>query len=397
MLSKPKPYLIAFFSLFYSYAQKLVPFVGTASLLSILFYSVVFADDKDIPIVEYSICRGVSDRNYLEQDIKDLLDKTHEYMVSKNIEISFVSESLLTCDFTIPDTIAQIRYYEETNSEGIIDTRKIVLTLSDEVLSEISPILSNDLSIPISTWNDRAYELLATFLLYALGNIENAEETLIDYRESIDDSNLLATIDYYLGNIELIKGNQVSALDLYNDQYWLSANGYPTFYGTNLAWTLLQTGDSAEAIKIMTDGVEGYEGIGYRRYLKLLIDRAQLYALTFDYTSAIADLDTAIDHARSNNYEKEEIASLYKLRGDIIMLIYEWNRALDDYNRAIELDPNYTEAYYRRGILLYTMVEREQAITDFETYLQLDPDGQFAETAHQYIDDIQNELSALGG
>ena len=91
------------------------------------------------------------------------------------------------------------------------------------------------------------------------------------------------------------------------------------------------------------------------------------------------------------------LAEAHKQRGDIIMLIYEWNRALEDYNKAIELNPEYAEAYYQRGILHYTMVEREKAIADFEVYLEILPEGEFANSARDYIKSIQIELDALGG
>jgi tetratricopeptide (TPR) repeat protein len=77
------------------------------------------------------------------------------------------------------------------------------------------------------------------------------------------------------------------------------------------------------------------------------------------------------------------------------MLLYEWDRALADYNRALELDPDYADAYYYRGVLHYTLLEREQAIADFGRYLELAPDGLHAENAAQYITDLQTQLEAL--
>ena len=166
---------------------------------------------------------------------------------------------------------------------------------------------------------------------------------------------------------------------------------------THLAWIYVNEGDPQSAIQVMNtliDELNVYLDDDFPElYILGLQKRAQIFALTFDYTSAIQDLDRAIELIE---YEPM-LPEAYKQRGDIIMLIYEWNRALEDYNTAIELDPDYSEAYYRRGILLYTMVEREDAIVDFEKYLALDRDGEFAESAQEYIHSIQIELDALGG
>ncbi len=47
--------------------------------------------------------------------------------------------------------------------------------------------------------------------------------------------------------------------------------------------------------------------------------------------------------------------------------------AIDDLNRAIELDPNYNEAYLNRG-LAYSEVNRlDEAIVDLSRAIELDP------------------------
>lgn|GEM_PF-2512001 len=161
----------------------------------------------------------------------------------------------------------------------------------------------------------------------------------------------------------------------------------------NLVWAYIQLGDTEPARERLNQLIELSQDFSPTLQAHTLEIRAQMLALMFDYTSAIQDMDIVIELLQSD-YGR---ARAYKQRGDIIMLIYEWNRALDDYNMAIELNSNYAEAYYRRGILYYTMVERANAIADFETYLELASEGEFAESAQQYIDDIQIELDALGG
>ena len=45
----------------------------------------------------------------------------------------------------------------------------------------------------------------------------------------------------------------------------------------------------------------------------------------------------------------------------MVILLYEWDRVLENYNTALEIDPDYTPAYYFRGILYYSVLAREEA------------------------------------
>jgi tetratricopeptide (TPR) repeat protein len=178
---------------------------------------------------------------------------------------------------------------------------------------------------------------------------------------------------------------------------------FPEQEVVKLAWLYIQNGNPEEAISLMTKNVE------YRRdeiavtgflptiLIETLKNRAQIYALAFDYDSAIADMDNAITVAEQYEMDNTRLAELYTIRGQIIFLLYEWDRVLENFNHAIELDPNYAPAYFQRGVLYYTMTQRENALADFEHYLELEPDGLYAEEAAQYIDSIQIELEALGG
>lgn len=108
-------------------------------------------------------------------------------------------------------------------------------------------------------------------------------------------------------------------------------------------------------------------------------------------------MDTLIELAEGHSIEAEYFAQLYTQRGEIVLLIYEWDRALADFDQAIATAPEYAPAHYQRGILLYTMADREAALAAFERYLEFAPDGQYAELARSTIESIEIELDALGG
>ena len=56
-----------------------------------------------------------------------------------------------------------------------------------------------------------------------------------------------------------------------------------------------------------------------------------------------------------------------------------YERAIEDYNRAIELDGAFAEAYYDRGFSFYEVGLYEEAIADLTRAIELDP-----EAAHYY-------------
>ncbi len=105
--------------------------------------------------------------------------------------------------------------------------------------------------------------------------------------------------------------------------------------------------------------------------------RGQFYALDFDYQAAKRDLDRAMAAAPDN--------PLYPtLKGDVYLLLYEWNNAKVAFDAAIALDPTFALAYFERGVLLSTMTDTAGANADFSMYLSLAPRGVYADLARQY-------------
>jgi tetratricopeptide (TPR) repeat protein len=86
----------------------------------------------------------------------------------------------------------------------------------------------------------------------------------------------------------------------------------------------------------------------------------------------------------------------YVERGRLLTQIYEWDRALADYNRALELDAAYADAYYWRGLLYASAPSgdaRPLALADFGRYLALMPGGEYAERAAAYARLLQAALT----
>jgi tetratricopeptide (TPR) repeat protein len=130
-----------------------------------------------------------------------------------------------------------------------------------------------------------------------------------------------------------------------------------------------------------------------RILVTVLTQHAQFYALNSNYDGAIHDLDAAAELDPNN-------PKLHTLRGQMYLALYEWDEALADFNAAIELRSNYADAFFQRGVLYYSILQtgvemRPNALADFQHYLKLAPEGEYAERAGEYIENIQTELAAL--
>ena len=66
-------------------------------------------------------------------------------------------------------------------------------------------------------------------------------------------------------------------------------------------------------------------------------------------------------------------ADAYYNRGDAYSEIGEYEKAVADYNKAIQVDPNDADAYYNRGCTYGEMGEYDKAIADFNKAIELAP------------------------
>ena len=98
-----------------------------------------------------------------------------------------------------------------------------------------------------------------------------------------------------------------------------------------------------------------------------------------DYEGAIADYDRAIEI-------NPQHANAYNNRGIAKNKMGDYEGAIADYDRAIEINPQYTIAYNNRGNTKNDMGDYEGAIADYDRALNIDP---------KYINAIHNRGVAL--
>ncbi len=90
------------------------------------------------------------------------------------------------------------------------------------------------------------------------------------------------------------------------------------------------------------------------------------------------DHDTAIriftQSLNAENRTPSDQADLYNQRGIEYACMGEFDLAMQDYNQAIQLRPNFAQAFLSRGLTYEEMDQLDRAIQDFEQVIRLTPD-----------------------
>ncbi len=106
------------------------------------------------------------------------------------------------------------------------------------------------------------------------------------------------------------------------------------------------------------------------------INRKEKWALAYQWRAAayreMGDYEAALeDYTRV--LELEPTAYWFNRRGLVYEEQKEFEQAIADYTRALELDPKWALAYNNRGFAYMNLKQWEKAKVDFETSIRLDP------------------------
>ena len=112
-----------------------------------------------------------------------------------------------------------------------------------------------------------------------------------------------------------------------------------------------------EALKVEPNLVEFY----------IILIRGYAYIELNEYEQAIKDFNKVIE--LNPNYAED-----YYGRGYAYAELNEYERAIEDYDRTIALNPKFAEAYYNRGLAYAELNEYKRAIEDYGKAIALNPD-----------------------
>jgi tetratricopeptide (TPR) repeat protein len=118
-------------------------------------------------------------------------------------------------------------------------------------------------------------------------------------------------------------------------------------------------GEQSSTLLVRPPAEETYEA--YR-------DRGKAFFELGNYDRAIEDYNHAMEL-----YPEHGMDILY-YRGNAYYYKRQYELAIQDYNAALEIDPYWAGAYYMRGNAYADLGDYEQATTDMETAIAADPD-----------------------
>ena len=123
--------------------------------------------------------------------------------------------------------------------------------------------------------------------------------------------------------------------------------------------------DDYEAVKLLTKAIE-LDPNNARIYFARAIRQYNLE----DYNNGIQDLDKFIEINPSDT--EFTLSDAYSLRATMKTFKYEFESALQDHNKALEIDPSFTKAFFERGVLKDILKDYEGAIADFTKMIEID-------------------------
>jgi len=96
-------------------------------------------------------------------------------------------------------------------------------------------------------------------------------------------------------------------------------------------------------------------------------ERGVSFSISGEYEKAIECFDKAIEL-------NPNLTKAYINRGNAYYYLEQYEKAIEDYSKAIEIDPDYARAYNNRGNAYRHLKQYERAIEDYNKAIEIDPD-----------------------
>ena len=112
---------------------------------------------------------------------------------------------------------------------------------------------------------------------------------------------------------------------------------------------------------------------------------AEAYVMRGDWYIDTGNPEKAISEYNRAIEIDPQYADAYMARGGAYRVKGEFDKALADYDKAITINPNNADDYLARAFCLMEIGENQRAISDLEKSLELDFEG---ETARELLDEL---------
>ena len=238
--------------------------------------------------------------------------------------------------------------YEKNSLPFLIKKFDKIIKNANEITNKNNKIATKNLS---SNIKERAYE-------YFLSG---------KYKEAINDFNLLinsnpneADYFYHKGRSYTLLLKDEEAIKNYDQAIKLNPHNAEYFYQRGFCLTLLDKQE--EAFKDFDQAIKFSPNNANYHYAKGLA-----YYHFKNNEEALKYFDQAI---KLNPY----ISAYFNFRGKILCdCRNEYEKALKDFKKAVELDPNEADYYFEKGLAYYYLEKYKEALKDFSKAIKLNP------------------------
>ncbi len=191
----------------------------------------------------------------------------------------------------------------------------------------------------------------------ALDCLGDTSQVLSDYQKALSIDPSLAFVHANLGVYYYRNGDYERSLEEFTISVEIDSNRSGGWSGK--AEALYKLGRYRECIVNATRALEinPEEWLAYQ-------DRALCYDSVENYNEAILDYKTYIAHDATDPIVWYDMGIAQKHNGDL-------EGALDSYNKALELKPEYYQAHINRGGVYNAMKEYKKALADFNAALEV--------------------------
>jgi len=147
---------------------------------------------------------------------------------------------------------------------------------------------------------------------------------------------------------------------------------YPLYF---ILYTFHRSEVWKNEISLWNDVVSKFENVPLA-----YLNRGIAYARLNVYDLAISDLNKAIQLDSDNSKANKNMAKAYFNRGNLYLDKRQVGKALDDFTKSLEINPQNPKAFYNRGNVYAELGESANAVADYTRAIELNP-----EDARPYI------------
>lgn len=108
------------------------------------------------------------------------------------------------------------------------------------------------------------------------------------------------------------------------------------------------------------------------------------YCQIGQYDQAISDFSKAIEI-------NPRLAHAYNNRGWAYIKKWQYDQAISDFNKTIEIDPRFVEAYFYRAVVYFLVEEYDKSLLDVIKAQQLD-----YQIPIKFLDELQKAAGGIG-